>query len=188
MIQKGLSTVNNKFPLVMKLTAAATATTTVLLAALYFWLGRSGLLTAAISFGTTCYHFSMRLLVGAWTPPIKKDHPWFRQRKWEIGLYRHLRVKNWKKHLPTYDPRQFSLEENTLEQVIQNMRGAEVVHIIIVLCSFLPLLSVSFLGAFPVFLITSLLAAAFDSLFIIAQRYNRPRLERILSKKEFGSP
>ena len=39
-------------------------------------------------------------------------------------------------------------------------------------------------GAFPVFLITSLLAAAFDSCFAVMQRYNRPRLVRILEKKE----
>ena len=177
----------NKFSFVMKLTAAASAAATVLLILLYHWLGYRWLLSAAISFGTTCYHFSMRLLIGALIPPIKKAHPWFRQREWEAVLYRHLRVKSWKKHLPTYDPRQFSLEENTLEQVIQNMRCAEIVHTVIVLCSFLPLLSVPFLGALPVFLITSLLAGLFDSLFIIAQRYNRPRLERILSKKEGGS-
>lgn len=183
MTQKGLSIVKNKFPLVMKLTALLTAAATALLMMLYLRIGHSGLLSAAISFGTTCYHFSMRLLVGALVPPIKDDHPWFRQRKWENAFYRFLRVKNWKKHLPTYDPRQFSLEENTPQQVIANMRHAEIVHWIIVLCSFLPLVSVPFLGSFPVFAITSLLAAMFDGLFIIAQRYNRPRMERIFKKK-----
>ena len=86
--------------------------------------------------------------------------------------------------MPTYDPRQFSLNENTPEQVVRNMCGAEVVHEIIMVCSFLPLLTVPLFGAFWVFFITSLLAALFDCLFVIAQRYNRPRLERILRKKE----
>ena len=173
----------NKFPLVMKLTAATTAAVTAVMIVLYLRLEHDGLLTAAISFGTTCYHFTMRLLAGALVPPIRKDHPWFQQKPWEARLYRRLRVKHWKKHLPTYDPRQFSLDENTPEQVIANMRYAEAVHCVIVLLSFLPLLSVPYLGSFPVFFITSLLAGLFDSLFIIAQRYNRPRMERIFKKK-----
>ncbi len=86
--------------------------------------------------------------------------------------------------MPTYDPSQFSLTENALEQVIRNMCGAEIVHEIIMLCSFLPLLVIPVFGAWPVFLITSVLAALFDSLFVMAQRYNRPRLERIYEKQE----
>lgn len=183
MIQKGLSTVKNSFPLVMKRTAVITAIATMALAILFCTLQHDWLLTAAISFGTTCYHFSMRLLIGSLIPPIHRDYSWFHPRKWEQKLYAFLRVKHWKQHLPTYDPSQFSLKDNSLEQVVANMRRAELVHVVIVLCSFLPLLSVPWLGAFPVFFITSLLAALFDSLFVIAQRYNRPRLTRILAKK-----
>lgn len=168
----------------MKTTAAVTAVATVVLAALYRFLSKDWLLTTAISTGTTCYHVTMRLLVGTLVSPVKGTSRWFRPRVWEAPVYRFLGVKGWKKHLPTYDPRQFSLDENTLEQVIRNMCGAEVVHEIIMACSFLPLLTVPFFGAFEVFFITSLLAALFDSLFVIAQRYNRPRLERILRKKE----
>ena len=174
----------NKFPLVMKLTAALTAIAAAVLAILFLVLRQGWLLTAAISFGTTCYHFSMRLLVGILIPPVRRDHPWFHPKKWEPGLYARLGVKHWKHHLPTYDTSQFSLKSNTLKQVVANMRHAEVVHMVIVLCSFLPLGCVPLFGAFSVFFTTSLLAALFDSLFIIAQRYNRPRLERILKKKE----
>ena len=63
------------------------------------------------------------------------------------------------------------------------MCGAEVVHEIIMLCSFLPLLMVPLFGEFWAFFITSLLSALFDSLFVMAQRYNRPRLERIAHKQ-----
>ena len=64
------------------------------------------------------------------------------------------------------------------------MCGAEIVHEIIMVLSFLPLLAIPVFGAFPVFLITSVLAALFDGVFVMAQRYNRPRLVRILEKKE----
>ena len=174
----------NNFPCVMKTTAVVTGAITAVLALLQHLLADDWLLTAAISTGTTCYHVTMRLLVGYLVPPVNGTSRWFRPRAWEAPVYRFLGVKGWKKHLPTYDPRQFSLNENTPEQVVRNMCGAEVVHEIIMVCSFLPLLTVPLFGAFWVFFITSLLAALFDCLFVIAQRYNRPRLERILRKKE----
>lgn len=167
----------------MKVTATVTGFATVILAVLWHFLSWDLLLTAAISTGTTCYHFAMRLLVGAWVPPINGTAAWFRPRQWEAPFYRFLRVKEWKKHLPTYNPSQFSLQENTLAQIVCNMCSAEVVHEIIMLCSFLPLLAAPSFGAFWVFFITSLLAALFDSLFVMAQRYNRPRLERMIQKR-----
>ena len=85
--------------------------------------------------------------------------------------------------MPTYDPRLFSLTENTPQQLTANMCQAEVVHEVIVLGSFLPLLFTLFWGSFPVFLITSVLAAGVDTLFVMLQRYNRPRVLRLLQKK-----
>ena len=173
----------NYFPAVMKTAAAVLAIITAILIGFYLYAPNSALLTAAISCGTTCYHFAMRLLVGYLVPPVKGSSPWFRPRRWEASLYRFLGVKNWKRRLPTYDHRQFSLKENTAQQVVRNMCGAEVVHEVIMLCSFLPLLAVPVLGEFWVFLITSLLSALFDSLFVMAQRYNRPRLEKIVQRQ-----
>jgi hypothetical protein len=174
---------HNHFPAVMKTAAAVLAVATIVLAGIHLRTANRIVLAAAISCGTACYHFAMRLLVGALVPPINGKSRWFRPQPWEAPLYRFLGVKNWKKRLPTYDPRQFSLKENTAQQVVRNMCGAEVVHEIIMLCSFLPLLAVPLFGEFWVFFITSLLSALFDSLFVMAQRYNRPRLERIAQKQ-----
>ena len=177
----------NKFPLIMKSTAVITGAATLVLTILYAHLPLDWLLTAAISLGTTCFHFVMRLVVGRIIPPLVRNvswqHRWFQPQKWESVLYSRLQVKNWKGRLPTYDPGQFDLWDNTLEQVIQNTCGAEVVHEVIILCSFVPLLFALVFGAFPVFLLTSLAAALYDSIFVIAQRYNRPRLVRILEKR-----
>ena len=175
--------IRNRFPRVMKTAAIVFAIVTAVLVAID-WLYPSGaVLAAVISCGTTCYHFAMRLLVGHLIPSVKGTSRWFRPRKWEAPLYRFLRVKHWKKHLPTYNPRQFSLREYTPQQIVQNMCGAEVVHTVIMVCSFLPLLMVPVFGEFWVFFITSVLAALFDSLFVMAQRYNRPRMERLAQKQ-----
>lgn len=178
---------NDSFPRVMKSTAAATLAVTVSLALLNHFFPREWLLSTAISTGTVFYHFAMRLAVG-WAVPRMMPHPrhrkWFQQRYFEPKLYEILHVKSWKDHMPTYSPSSFCLKTNTLEQIVHNCCVSEAVHEIIILLSFVPLAFTIWWGAFPVFLITSVLAAAFDCCFVIMQRYNRPRLVRILAKKE----
>ena len=68
------------------------------------------------------------------------------------------------------------------------MCGAEIVHEIIMILSFLPLLAIPVFGEGAVFCITSLLSALFDSLFVMAQRFNRPRLIRVYEKQEGKRP
>ena len=179
----------NNFPYIMKTAAAVTAVFAVLPTAACLFFSQSWLLPAAVSAGTTAYHFGMRLAVGHLIPKLTSydfdyRHRWFQPRRWEAGFYKKLRIRNWKKRLPTYAPAQFSAEENSLHRIIQNMCGAEIVHEVIMVLSFLPLLTVPVFGAFPVFLITSVLSALFDSLFVMAQRFNRPRLVKILERQE----
>ena len=90
--------------------------------------------------------------------------------------------------MPTYDPRLFSLKENTLDEIVNNMCQAEVVHEIIILLSFIPLLFSMVWDAFFVFLITSLLAALLDLSFVMMQRYNRPRILRLAQKRAATQP
>ena len=175
------------FPAVMKFTAVITLVLTVVLTLLYHAFRTDWILSAAISTGTTFYHFAMRLLVGTLAPHCIRhpmDHSWFQPKSFEARLYEMLKVKHWKDRMPTYDPASFSLRDNTLEQIVHNSCVSEAVHEVIMLFSFVPLLFSLLWGAFPVFLITSVLAALFDSCFVMMQRCNRPRLIRILAKKE----
>ena len=183
-----MCTTKNRFPLVMKLIAAGTAVATILLVLVHHFHPQAWILSASISTGTTCYHFVMRLVLGGIIPlfakNIRYEHPWFQPRKWEPALYKALHLKNWKGQLPTYDPSQFDLTKNSLAQVVHNTCQAELVHEWIIVFSFIPLLFAIPCGSFPVFAVTSVLAALYDSIFVMAQRYNRPRLTRILKKKE----
>ena len=179
----------NKFSFIMKCAALVTMLLTVALTAAYHILPLDWMRSEAISFGTTAYHLVMRLAVGYSIPRLTNydfdyRHRWFQVRQWEPFFYKKLKIRHWKKNLPTYAPGQFSLAENSLYRIIQNMCGAEIVHEVIMVLSFLPLLIVPVCGAFPVFFITSLLSAVYDSIFVMAQRYNRPRLVRIYEKQE----
>ena len=175
------------FPQVMKGSAAISGCLTAVLVLAWRHCPSGFLLTLCITFGTTFYHFAMRLMVGTIVPWLAKGRifgteDWFRQREWEPTLYKRLRVKSWKDRMPTYDPGSYSLKENTLSQIITNMCVSELVHQVIVILSFLPLLVIPYLGGWPAFVITSVLAACLDTSFVILQRYNRPRLQRILQK------
>lgn len=176
----------NYFPGVMKITAAASAGITLALWRIYCRCPRPWIFAAAISCGTTCYHFSMRLLVGLVVPrlfaaadPARK---WFQPKAFEPGLYRFLKIKKWKKYVPTYAPDTFSMNQPP-ERIARTMCISELVHLVIVPLSFLPLLLAVPFGEFPVFLTTSLIAAGIDCVFILLQRYNRPRVLRLLAKR-----
>lgn len=139
-----------------------------------------------ITFGTFCYHFTMRLLVGFTVDRILQNRAdynrnWYRLRPFEVRLYRALKVKKWKHRMPTYDPSSFDPKLHSWEQIAQAMCQAEIVHEIIILLSFLPLLAAIPFGSFWVFLITSLLAACYDLCFVILQRFNRPRIIKLLT-------
>lgn len=145
-------------------------------------------LALTITLLTTAYHLDMRLFVGTVVDGIMQNRAnyrawWFRPRPFEAGLYRFLRVRRWKDKLPTYDPAAFSQKGRTLEQVIQATCQAEIVHEIIVILSFAPLFAVRAFGSLPVFLLTSLAAAGYDLLFVVLQRWNRPRLLRVMAKR-----
>lgn len=157
----------------------------VLAFVLYRQILAGWLQAVAITFFTTFYHFAMRLAVGALVPNhFDCTRRWFQPKPFEEKLYKALKVKRWKAHMLTYDPRLFSLTENSLQQLMANMCQAEVIHEIIILCSFLPLLFAPIWGAFPVFLVTSVLVAGVDALFAMLQRYNRPRIIRLLQKQK----
>jgi hypothetical protein len=173
----------------MKSAAAGTSLLTLFFMLAYRYFPVNPLLVCAISFGTTAYHFVMRLVVGSIIPKLTNydfdyRHRWFQPRKWEPAFYKKLNVRHWKGKIPTYAPDQFSINNNSLYRIIQNMCGAEIVHETIMILSFAPLLTVPLFGSFPVFLMTSVLSALYDSIFVMAQRYNRPRLIRIHERQE----
>ena len=176
----------NLFPAVMKGTAAVSAVLTLALWLLDRIQPRSWLLPAVLTAATTCYHFSMRLLVGLVVPKLFANADpncrWFRARPFEEKLYAFLRIRRWKKYVPTYAPDTFSMDR-PLEEIARTMCISELVHCFIVPLSFVPLLLVIPFGELPVFLSTSLIAAGIDCVFVLLQRYNRPRVLRLLARR-----
>lgn len=149
--------------------------------------------SVAITLLTVFYHFAMRLVVGETVTlacrekEFPQDRLGFRLHGFEPKLYKLLQVKNWKTKTITARPEQFDLKQVSPEELLHNVMQAELVHRIIMVLSFVPLLFILPFGTPVVFVITSIIACLIDSVFVIIQRYNRPRVIRykqLMEKKQ----
>lgn len=143
-------------------------------------------LSGAVTLGTISYHFLMRLLVGGILNFVLKNKvdynkKWFKVGKTEQKLYKILRVKNWKKFFPTYDKDVFDKNKYSWGEIAGAMCQSELVHETIVVLSFLPIFASRWFGATLVFVLTSVFSALLDLTFVMIQRYNRPRVMKILN-------
>ena len=157
----------------------------------YYFVRKSVLLTLAITMGTCFYHFAMRLAVGHGINAIFRNNMnynrwWFKERKLEMKFYGFLRVKKWKKLMPTYNPEYFDMRKHSVEEIIQATCQAEIVHEVNMVLSFVPVIFTIWFGSLVAFLVTSSVAFCFDGIFVIMQRFNRPRLRRLCAVQNDG--
>lgn len=109
-------------------------------------------------------------------------HSWFVPKKFEEKLHRVLKVKRWKTKIPTYDSRAYSLTEENITNAIQMTCHAEIVHEVIAVLSYLPILFGLFISNYGFFIVLSFVFSVIHLLFSIVQRYNRPRLIRLYER------
>jgi len=137
---------------------------------------------------TIMYHFWVRIIMGNVSKLFKKNINYrqrlFKERKFEKKLYKLLCVKEWKGKALTYNPESFSLKEHSLEEIANTMSKSEVDHWINELISLSTLLFIIPWERAWAFCISAIVAMIFDSQFIIIQRYNRPRIVKIIEKRK----
>lgn len=137
---------------------------------------------------TILYHFWGRIILGNISKLFRRfisyKSWWFKERDFEKELYEKLQVKKWKKNALTYNPEQFDLKENSIEKVLQTMTKSEVDHWINELVSISTMFFGLLWGHTWIFVLTALAAMIFDAQFIIIQRYNRPRMIRVLGMEK----
>ncbi|MBQ4150431.1 MAG: hypothetical protein IJC81_01325 [Clostridia bacterium] len=164
---------------------------TVLISAICFALYYSGIYKISIilwcgivSF-MILYHFGLRILMGEVTKHFKIifRHPFYKERRFEKGLYKLLKVRKWKDKVLTFEPENYDFENRTLEQLATTMAKSELDHWINEVISVLSLLFIFLWGCPPAFLISAVAAMIFDAQFIIVQRYNRPIVVRLIDRK-----
>ncbi len=140
--------------------------------------------TGVVAF-TIMYHFWMRIIMGNVAKLFKVHYSqwWFKERAFEKKLYKILRLKKWKGKALTYNPELFSVKDRSLEDIAITMAKVERDHWINELISLSTILFSIWWGAFWIFLATAIFGMLFDGQFIVIQRYNRPRIVKILQHK-----
>lgn len=139
--------------------------------------------------GLIVYHFAMRILAGETLTAFLKEKSlenrgYFRQRPFEPKLYRFLRVKKWKGKAITAKHWQFDMKKRSPGELLFFINQAELVHTVSFFLSFLPLCLIPFFGRGGITLLLSAAAAAVDLQYIIIQRFNRPRVEKLCRRTE----
>ena len=97
---------------------------TVILIVFYKKTAYGPVLSLAITFGTVSYHLVMRLLVGGAFQAVMQNHAdlrkrWYRVGRREMAVYEALKVKRWKRRMPTYDNALFDPRLHTWDEVAQ---------------------------------------------------------------------
>ena len=162
---------------------------TIFCAMLYGNMKTEAMLAWTITLGTASYHIIMRLLVGFVIDSLFHNHVDYRLRRFQVSaaeqkLYEKLNVKRWKGKLGTYDPDCFDCQIHSWDEIAQATCQAELVHEWIIVFSFVPIFAAIWFGEWPVFVITSFFAACVDAMFVMIQRYNRPRILKLIEKSE----
>ncbi|MBD5129353.1 MAG: hypothetical protein HDT43_05465 [Ruminococcaceae bacterium] len=178
----------SRFKRFMYITAAASMALMFAAFGIYRLNGAKLCISVGITAMTVCYHFTIRLFIGNIVDAVMRCEadwrkPWFGERKFEKKLYKKLKVKQWKDRMPTADESAFNIKKKPIERVIGATCQAEIVHEIDIIASLAAILFAVWFGELWVFVITSVLGAAFDMLFVIIQRYNRPRLIKYAALK-----
>lgn len=107
---------------------------------------------------------------------------WFRPKKFEKVIFDKIRIKHWKTKVPVYNKNEYSLQSHSSEEIIMNMCHAEIVHEVIILTSYLPILMAFFISHYGILVVTSFFFSCFHLMFVLIQRYNRPRVIRLCEK------
>ena len=129
----------------------------------------------------------MRLIVGTLIDfilnnKVNYNRSWFKVSELEMKIYEKLKVKKWKDRMPTYDKELYDISKHSWDEILMIMCQSEIIHEIIVILSFIPLIAIIWFNEPLAFIITSILSALFDLMFVVMQRYNRSRILRLKSK------
>ena len=131
---------------------------------------------------TVFYQLELRILLGKLNGYMRVNYKqWlYRELPFERRLYEILKIRSWRGKVLTYNPELFTLHDHTMEEIANTMAKVELDHWANVVISISMLLFALAFGAFPIFLTVAIVAILFDGQFIIVQRYNRPRVIKVI--------
>jgi len=138
-------------------------------------------MTGCLAFHIIIWILSAIIVVGIMRNKADDDCVWFRELAWENNFYRFIKIRKWKRHLPTYAPQYYDFKYMPHENLLGIISQTEVVHEVAALLSLLSLLGIRWFGNVPIFISLAAIDFIINIIYVCLQRYNRIRL-RILIK------
>lgn len=174
----------NNIPIIMVMIMIITIICTALSAYMYIQMTYELLLYISVILGSVSAHFiimhvSAPFVFIIFRKKFNYSSFWFAPKKFEKNLYKILRVKELKTMVPAYESDEYSLKSHIAEEVIMNMCHAEVVHEVISITSYLPIIYGLVISHWGVLILTSFVFSCCHLIFVMIQRYNRPRIVRL---------
>lgn len=178
----------SKFKKIMNIVALVSTVLTIIFFIIVKFNKKVIIETLKITFLTIAFHFDIRLIIGNIVPLFKNkiniNSNYYKLRKIEEKIYNIIKVKKWKRKAPTYEPDEINIDKYTIKEILVNMCNSEIIHTINTIVSYIPLIFIIWYGKPIVFVITSICASMYDLQFVAIQRYNRPRMMKIMERKE----
>ena len=182
---------NNSGPAIFMYSVIAVCILISTICFIMFYGGKTdsqAVLWTGITAFTIMYHFWVRIIMGnvskLFKDKINYKQKWFKEHGFEKYLYKLLRVKKWKDKALTYNPGDFDVNNRPLVDICNTMAKSEVDHWINECISVSTMFFGLIWGHPYLFIISAIAAMIFDSQFIIIQRYNRPRIVKLLERQE----
>ena len=171
-------------PLIMAMIMIIAIIGTILSVYMYIQTANELVLYISIILGVVAAHFfimhiSAPFVFLLFRKKFNYSSFWFTPKKFEKKLYKILKVKEWKTMVPVYESDEYSLKTHTAEEVIMNICHAEVVHEVIFITSYLPIICGLLISHWGVLILTSFVFSCCHLIFVMIQRYNRPRIVRL---------
>lgn len=134
------------------------------------------------------YQVITRLLVGTicegvFENGVNSSANWFKTSDFEERFYGFLGIKYLKRNLPKTERTDFSLTQQSLQDIIDTGCEIEAEHEINIVVSMLSILLAIPFGYIWMFIVFAVGGVLYDFLFISVQRYNRPRLVTVQLKR-----
>lgn len=177
----------SNIPIIMFIAMIISAVGTFLCVYAYRQTSNILALYICIILGTVAIHFlimhiSAPIVFLIFKKQFNYNSFWFTPKKFEKTLFKMLKIKRWKTKVPSYDGDEYSLKNHIIEDVIMNMCHAEVVHEVIFVASYLPIIGGVVISHWGMIILTSFIFSCCHLIFIMIQRYNRPRVVRLYER------
>ena len=156
---------------------------------IFLWSGMDKKKAIRVFATLLSYHIIVRIIWGMAVEhtPLDKfnpDNKLYQSRGFETAYFKKVKVRNWKDNMPVAHPQRWDVREREMEDIIKSSCQAEIDHEGNIILSLITIFFAYDASSFRMLLFTALSASFVDYLFVLIQRFNRPRFVRYAERLE----